>query len=109
MKKFLASLILAAVVSSAFGAGAPVKINVSKNQLTGVFGFLNLEVTALDDITINKITINRGKCKVAHPNFTYKFPQKFEFSASKIYMTNCRDILEVVFEIDGQEWKFSQN
>lgn len=108
MKKILilASIFLA---SSVFAKNAPVKIETQTNRLMGAFGFQNITITALDDITINSITLNRGNCKVAHPNFKYKFPQKAKYSTTKTFMTNCRDILEITIDVDGLEWTFSQN
>lgn len=108
MKKILilASIFLA---SSLMAEKAPIKIETQTNRLTGAFGFQNLIITALDDISINSITLNRGNCKVAHPNFNYKFPNKLKYSSTAIYMTNCRDILEITINVDGLEWTFSQN
>lgn len=88
---------------------APIKIETQTNRLTGAFGFQNLIITALDDISINSITLNRGNCRVAHPNFEYKFPQKAKYSTTATFMTNCRDILEIKIDINGEEWTFSQN
>lgn len=108
MKKILilASIFLA---SSLMAEKAPIKIETQTNRLTGAFGLQNLIITALDDISINSIKLNRGNCKVAYPNFSYKFPQKAKYLTTATFMTNCSNILEITTDVDGLEWTSSQN
>lgn len=96
--------------TAAMAQGAPFKIqsytkrgnNILGKQIQQEF----IKITALDNVTLKDIKLNRGNCRIFTIN---EYRQAYKFGEVKEFGTNCGQILEAELFTDRGSWTFTFN
>lgn len=68
-----------------------------------------LYITALEDVTITKIEVNRGNCATFDKPSNLKFGDKKKYKLSAGSSSRCDDVLEVSVEANNEIYIFTFN
>lgn len=68
-----------------------------------------LYITALENVTITKIEVNRGNCATFDKPSNLKFGDKKEYTLSTGSSSLCDDVLEVSVEANNEIYTFTFN
>jgi hypothetical protein len=112
MKKLFLSLFIVSITfnSSLFARNNPVKIEFGSQEIFSNWGSISVPIifiTALDDLTIKKIVLNKGHCKSKfkkrklilmenrYQTTVIKFPKKMNYAEEFNFEFECKNLMRV--------------